>query len=477
MRERLRRNISSKLVGEVASRLISFAFNLVLARGLGAEGFGRYAYAYAFAATLALCGELGLNTLLTQEAARNREKAADYIRRFAPLRLASVAIVAATTVGLAFGAADPSRLLEIALLAVFMGANTLLDYHTAIFNAHERMVQEAKMRVATRIGVSLAGIAAVALKAPLLGVIAAVSIANLLAVLAGAAYRRRLGLYFGARWEPRFVGRALATAVPVATASLAINLYFYVDNLLLEALGFADAAIGEYGAALKILEAAQGLPLVVVGGTFPVVAQLARSGTSQSLAPFFSRVSRLAMLVVLPASGVGAILSPPVARLLFGPGFEAAGFSLALLALATPFYFSNLVAIYLLIAAGRRWQASLSRLGALALKVALVVALTPSLGVAGAAAAMIATDGLLFFALFAGRCRAGLAEKGEGALLLKSGLAAAAALGVWAAVRGAGVAVEVLAVAAAFAVAFALLRPDRWPASAEPRVSHDGGPA
>lgn len=419
------------MVGEVGSRLISFAFNLVLARGLGTEGFGRYSYAYAFAGLIALSGELGLNTYLTREVARDRDNAPSFARAFLPLRLLMVGLVAVISVLLAWRLTDPSRLAEIALMACFAGLNTLLDCQGCLLSAFEKMGHDAGLRVTTRVVVALAGIGAVLAGAPLLAVMAAVTGANLLALLIGEAWRRRIGFAFGLSWEPRRMARMLVDSVPVGITAFTLSVYFYMDAVVLAALGLGDSQIGQYAAASKILEASQGLPLVVAAGLFPIAAQLGRAGDAASLAPFFTRVNRVCLLLGAPAAAVAAVIAPAVARLLYGAGYELTGPVLSLLAVAAPVFYSNLVAAHMLLAMGRHWEAALLRGGAGALKLALTILAGRKLGVLGAAAALLATDLVLFAVLYVRRRAGGLSEPGEGRLIAACLAASACSLAAW----------------------------------------------
>lgn len=474
MRDRILRNLTGKLVGELGSRLVSFAFNLVLARGLGDAGYGRYSYAYAFAGLVALCGELGLNTLLTSEAARDRDKAAAWVRAFAPLRGLSIALVALATIALAFANRDRSRALEIALMAVYMAANSLLDYHTAVFTAFEQMRRDAGMRIATRLTVSAAGIAAVLAGLPLLWVLAAVAGGNALAAGLGWFWRRRAGLVFGAAWDGAFVRRLLVSAIPTTAAWIGISLYFYMDNLVLGALGFSDALIGQYGAASKVLDASQGLPLIVVGGIFPVVAELSRTGGPEKVAPFFTYVSRVCLVLGAPIAAVAAVASPFVAGLLYGPSYWATGRALALLAIAAPLYYSNLVALFLLLAMGRRWEAAILRIGASLLKVVAMTVAARSFGqgASSAAVALIVADAALLVVLVFWRSANGLAEPGERVLLLKVAIAAGAAVAFWRQTERLHFVAQAVAVGVAFFAAYAVLG-----LLARPRAPVAGGTA
>lgn len=435
MLARIKQNVSRKLAGEVGSRMVSLALNVALAQGLGKATYGRYTFAYAFAGIAAMCGELGLNTLLTREIARDRASAAATVRAFAPLRILTVSAVAVLTLAIAVLSADADRLPEIALLSVFMAGNTLLDYHCAILSAHERMGEEALVRIGARTAVGLLGIGAILSGASLFPVLVALCGGNFVAALGAGIARRRLGVPSfasprGAELAPgrASLGRMLADGLPVAAAWWTIVLYFYMDSVVLERMGFSDSALGQYGAAHKILEAAQALPLVLVGGLFPIVAERAHGGNARAAAPFFAQTARLSIVLGVPLAAVGAILAAPVSRLLYGDAYSETGKVLALLALGTPFFFANLIAIYLFLAVGLRWEAAILRGGACLLKLAIMLSTVRTMGVAGAALSLLVVDAGLFAVIAGFRSVRGLAEPGE--LFAFARVAAVSAVGL-----------------------------------------------
>jgi O-antigen/teichoic acid export membrane protein len=420
MLARIKQNVSRKLAGEVGSRMVSLALNVALTQGLGKAAYGRYTFAYAFAGIAAMCGELGLNTLLTREIARDRTSAAATVRAFAPLRMLSVSAVAVVTLAAAALSADAYRLPEIALLSVFMAGNTLLDYHCAILSAHERMGEEALVRIGVRTAVGLLGIGAILSGASLFPVLVALCGGNFVAALGAGVARRRLGVpsLASAREEANVPGRAsagrmLADGLPFAAAWWTIVVYFYMDSVLLERLGLSDSDLGQYGAAHKILEAAQAIPLVLVGGLFPIVAERAHGGNARAAAPYFAQTARASIVLGAPLAAVGAILAAPVSRLLYGDAYSETGRALALLALGTPFFFANLIAIYFFLAVGLRWEAALLRGGACLLKVFVILGAVRTMGVAGASLSLLVADAGLFAVIVVFRRARGLAEPGE----------------------------------------------------------------
>ncbi|HEY3445896.1 MAG TPA: oligosaccharide flippase family protein [Myxococcales bacterium] len=470
MRERILRNLKAKTLGEFGSRAVSIAFGFVLARALGRELFGRYSYACSFSLIIALCGEFGLNTLLTVHASREREKAAEWLRRFAPLRLATVLLAVAATVVLALLTTDRSRWLEIALMATFFGLNTFLDYHSSIFTGFERMNDDAYVRIATRLIVAGLGSLSLLLQAPLWAVLATMTAANALSAGMAWLWRRRTGLTFGFGWDGAFAARAFRGAIPTAATLICLALYFYLDNLVLGLLHFSDSDIGQYGAANKVFDASQGLPSIAIGALFPILAELSKSGDLTKIAPFFTKVSRWCLVIGAPVAGVAYVFSPFVAELLFGREYVLTRPALAILALAAPLFFSNNIAVFLLLAISRPWTAVLFRLGASVVKALAIVVLARRFGATSAAVAMLATDALLFLVLIAWRKRAGLSEPGERTLVLKVAIASAAAIGFWIQTQRLHFVAQAVAVAVAYFAAYAVLGllPGRAAAAAAP---------
>ena len=83
-------------VGRGVERLVRIAVVVVLARMLGARGFGVYSFAFAFAEVFAIFTDAGIHTVLVREIAKDRDSA--------PRLLGSALVLKAAMAILAFGA-------------------------------------------------------------------------------------------------------------------------------------------------------------------------------------------------------------------------------------------------------------------------------------------------------------------------------------------------------------------------------------
>jgi O-antigen/teichoic acid export membrane protein len=218
---------------------------------------------------------------------------------------------------------------------------------------------------------------------------------------------------------------------------------------------------GLFGAAVKIVEALNGVPSAIAAGAMPALTReaLPLGGERVPHADVVRRrtVAVTALLAVPAAAGL-ALLAPGVLRLL-GGDYVAAAPALRVLAFAVVALFTNVVLLHSLIAAGRAgW---LPRLTAVRVAFAALVAAIaiPRWGVVAAASGVLAAE-LLLTALSARACRlAGFAVPLSAPLLVAvsatAPMAAAVALidaaTVLEAAAGAGVYAATLAVAWALA--------------------------
>ena len=84
--QRIAKNTGVLLVSQIASYIIGFFFIMYTARYLGAEGFGILSFALAFTAIFAVFSDLGYNTLLIREVARDKSLTGKYLGNIALTR-------------------------------------------------------------------------------------------------------------------------------------------------------------------------------------------------------------------------------------------------------------------------------------------------------------------------------------------------------------------------------------------------------
>ncbi|TAM73591.1 hypothetical protein EPN44_13335 [bacterium] len=388
---RVLRNAGNLGTAEAAGRLVGFARTIILARVLHADGYGKFAAAMAFGALLAVLAEAGLAYFTAREVARAPRAARRLAWTAYALHLALCAVM------LAVGAVILPLFRftgETAFAAMLLLASSCADGMTgqalALFRGRQQMGVEARVLTFGRF-LLLIGVVAIAMLAPTVLWAAAVAamtsiVTALIAVVVAA---RAEGPVLPKRRELAAVTRG---ALPFAASGLLNLIFFRVDVLLLRVLGIADASIGAYSAAYRVMEAPRSAPGVVASGFFPEATRLAREGERRQLLQLGTRSLTLVVAAVAPIAVAFAVAPAFITATLFGSDFTGSAPLLRILAPMPVLMAMNAIAIALVNASGG--QTRVAGIFAICTVVNVVANLLmiPHLGATGAAIATVVTE-------------------------------------------------------------------------------------
>ncbi|TAM56169.1 hypothetical protein EPN52_15080 [bacterium] len=388
---RVLRNAANLGTAEAAGRAVGFVRTVVLARVLHAAGYGTFAAAMAFGVLLAALAEAGLSYFTAREVARAPHAARRLV--WTAYVLHAALCVAALALGLAvlplFRFSGQEALAAMLLLAGAC-ADGMTGQALALFRGRQRMGVEARVVTFGRF-VLLIGVIAVAVFAPTVLWAAAVT-------AVGSALTAAIALTVAAlaerpvRPKRRELAAVARAALPFAASGLLSMIYFRVDVLLLRMLGIADAPIGAYSAAYRVMEAPRSAPGVVASGFFPEAARLAREGDRGRLLSLGARSLTLVVAAVVPLS-VAFVSAPAfITRTLFGVDFSGSAELLRILAPMPVLMAMNAIAIALVNASGGQRRVVTIFSVCTAVNVGANLLLIPLLGVTGAAIATVLTE-------------------------------------------------------------------------------------
>jgi O-antigen/teichoic acid export membrane protein len=346
-------NTSYRLFADVASKIFSLAFFVVMARELGESRFGVFTFALAFVILATTLANFGQDVILTREVARDRGRLSGYFANTLAVKI----VLATGSLTLAIGIAalagiDRETLLVLLLLGPAVVLELLMATCFASYQAFERLQFIPAALIPQRFVTALVGIVALLQGA---GVVAVSAI-----YLGGAALGFALALWFLVRKisRPRVEvepGRWL----PLMRASLAIGLagafavvLFRIDTAMLAAYE-PKAVVGDYGAAFRLLEATLFVAWSVGAAVYPVFSRLTTT-SEPAVGPVYQRSLKLVVALTLPLAAGSFVLAGPLIELLYGSSYEDAATALRLLAPAIALYPICYVTGYLLISQDRQ---------------------------------------------------------------------------------------------------------------------------
>ncbi len=385
-------NVAYLLATNVYRILLNMAVFFVIARVLGAEELGRYAFALSYAALFSVAVDLGLNDLIIRQVAVNKSDGPLYFTVALIVKLIMGVLVTAATAITIGVSGKPSAVQELVLAAAITtsfvsGIETVV---VAFFYAYERMSYvlilgaiRVTLNGVVGIGAALAGFGA---RGILWGFL---FVETLVAAFSFFWVRSRLGIQFAkppAEAFPRILWRSL----PFGLNGIFITIYMQLHYSILSFF-VGDAATGVYAAAAKLVTFLCFIPSALTQAIYPYLSRLADDDSADPRGAAVRSLRYLA-LISFPAALYLALRAGAVVALVYGAGYGAAAPLLTVLALTLPFVFASYPAAVALNAVRRERANTATTAGAAAINVAANLILVPLWGPLGAATAFLATE-------------------------------------------------------------------------------------
>lgn len=381
----------------IGSTALGFATSLLLARSLGAAGYGAYAYAFAWVNLLVIPSAFGLDVLMVKEMAAdpgpskqgaNRALRGWSHRLVTILSIVTMAILVASVWG--FQRAQPDIVLVVALAATSLPARALTNLKQGTLRGLHHVVlgqvPEALLRPLLAVVLLLA---AALLYGSRFDTVQAVAIAVFAAWVSFgvATVLERRALPEGLREAPPAYHRRawLANALPFLFVSGMFIINNRADVIMLGAIR-GEAAVGYYSVAAK---AAMLITFVLAGANAALAPSFSRSfaaGQDGRLHAVLRNATALVLLASLPIALVLVVWGRPLLSF-FGPGFASAYPSLLVLSIGQLANVATGPVGQLLNMTGHERDTAVAVGSSAVLNVALNAVLIPLWGLMGAAVA------------------------------------------------------------------------------------------
>jgi len=322
----LTRVTSVLLFGRVVGVAFGLINSVVLARALGTEGLGQYAYAMGLAAMFGLLPNLGLSTVITRAVAQDPKGGGGIIRVAARAQaLLGLAVFALILMVAAVLPYQPATLWQVGLAAAQLVLGSFTWPYLAVLGGHARYDRVAVVELIA----GAMGTIGVLVAARFGGTIASFLWAHVVSAGASIAVARIVvDPYLPEVREGH--GTLLSVvrmAVPFGATAVVQSLYTRVDIMLLGQLS-NSAMVGLYSAAYKPINMVLNFGASAAGTLFPYLVQESRGHPSGS----FERVVRVFLVVAPAVALVLGGIAETLLRMLFGAQFSAGATILTLLA-------------------------------------------------------------------------------------------------------------------------------------------------
>lgn len=402
LRRRLAKGAAGTFGLKIASTLLALLTSLLLARLLGAAGYGAYAYAMVWVMLLAVPGMLGMDKLLVREIAANQTKSqwgktrgllvwANTAVIFVSIAIAALAIVIVWLLPWQFDAQMSSALLIALVMIPFVALTrarqaSMAGFHRVVKGQlPERLIRPVLL-------ILLVALASLALGDALSAtwVIAINGVAVAVASFIGArqlygsvpdVVKQSAPIYETRLW--------MQSALPLVLIGSLYAINERVGFIMLGAIRGAED-VGIYAVVFRGVELIKFLLLAVATILAPHVAGLYTSGNTIRLEGLLRKSSLISLLISLPIA-LALVIFGEWFLSLFGPDFVRGETALAILVAAQVFSAATGPVSMLLVMTGHQGDV-LMAMGISAISnIALNAVLIPKLGLEGAAIAALSS--------------------------------------------------------------------------------------
>ena len=412
---RIARLSAAFLGSNLARAAIGFGLSFALARGLGAERFGRWILCTAWASTLTVVVDLGFGVLLTRDGARPDGEPGRLLSGALVLRLAlAVPLGAMLYAGAGRLSADAETIAGLRVAALLGTAGAAYGCFGALFRSQPRWLPTVLGIETGWLALQLAGAWWIVHTGPgeagrsngLAGADAKIVMLLTLAVVVQLAqivtaivcWRRM----FGDRGRLRlpsfgYLTALVRRALPFAASGIVANVQTRVGPLMLGYLS-TQSELGLFGAASRFGGVARLAPQAVFAGALPVLSH--EHGRDRASAERLFQTFDRILLGVSAAIAVGcALLAAPMLRLVYGPSFVRAAPALLWIGVGLiPLLSNSGRKVFLYASGGEALVVRWSAVG-LIVQASLGALLIPTLGGAGAAAGVAAGEAVIWWPL------------------------------------------------------------------------------
>lgn len=387
------------MAAQLAIKVLSFGFSVLVVRHLGATAYGQYAAVLAFGAVFVFLGDLGLSPFTVREVARWRgqpdgsSRVNELYGDILTLRLVLSVAAAVLLITAAWLTGRPLVMVG----AIALGSLGLLMYGVqgtsdSFLAGFERLDLSAGNKVLQQSAFVVVGGLALWLGFGYYGLV----LANLLgvAILTISCWRgaRRLGVR-AVRTSMAVWPSLLRASLPFGVIGFALGLSYKFDSILLNIFR-GDLETGYYNAAYNLIFSTVVLSNVVNSALYPSLARQA-STNSEALPPIYQRALRYLVLLSLPIAIGVFVLAGQLIPFLYTAAYQPAVAVLQILIWVVPFMFISEFLGYIVVIGGKEKQVARAVIVSTLANVAANLVLVPWLGLFGASVMTVLTEVIL----------------------------------------------------------------------------------
>ena len=393
--QRIAKNTAALFAAQFVVAILSLALSIFIARSLGDVIFGKYSFALAFTAIFAVFSDLGYNTLLIREVARDKSQASKYLNNVLCMRaLLSLLIFAfiVITINVMGYPADTKNI--VYLFGIYTLVTSFAAVFKVTFRAFEKMEYEAGITIFVNIIRVSLGLLVLFLGYGLIELALVFLFSSVFDVLFSLLICERRFVKPKIELDFEFWKQSIKIAMPLSAMTIFVLIYVRIDTVMLSIMK-GDAVVGWYTAAYGLVLALKPFAQWFRQALLPLTSNYYITSKS-SLKLAYEKSSKYLLIVGLPMAVGITLLADRFILLFYGQAFENSIIALQILAWDIFLVYTYGPLGTTLVAIDKQNQLAVATGLSALINVILNLILIPPFSYVGAAVATIITETVLF---------------------------------------------------------------------------------
>ena len=380
----------------IFQKILAFIYFTLIARRLGANNIGMYAFAVSLTTIISIFIDFGISPVLIRESSKYKDKANLYLNVSNTLKIyfaIASYIAAVIIVNLLHKPPLIQTMVYIAGIIMILDSFSLSFW--AIFRAYQNLKYESISIIINQILIVTVGLAGVLLKLPLYILVIALFSGSIFSFLYSFfLLKLKLKFQFKLQWQSDIAKTILKIAIPFALAGIFVRFYTFIDQILLSIL-INDKTLGWYSVAYKITYALQFVPAAFAAAIFPALSNY-YVNAKEKLQMVFEKSMYFLIIISIPTALGVSILADKIILSLYGHDFQPSILTLQIFVLAVIPIFLNYPCGSVLNACDRQKTNTLNMGITMLINIILHIILIPRYQQIGAAVATLISLLVLF---------------------------------------------------------------------------------
>jgi len=388
---------------------VTFITLIVLAKGLGPESFGQYAFIFGYLIFFTLIISFGINEIIIREISARRGDRDSILRTGMALKgLFSIIAIFLSIIGLSFIKTTPEvRIWGAVACLTLLTSFSFHSYRTILevsFQADFRMEGPSFILLIARI-LFLIGLLGALSRGISLGTAIGLQLAaEAVGLLLLIRLTARRGYPVLPSWNGQIARYILSQGWPIAVAGIFVMVYTKINILFLQAFRGSEA-VGFFAVSMRMVDALAIVPTVFMVAALPVFSRSYR--INQERFNLWVKISfRLILAIILPITVITTLYAADIIEFFYGAEYAPSAKVLSIIIWAEIFVFGGLILDGTLVASNRQRMMTVLAASMAAASILLNSWWIPLYGIIGAAWATAVSYALgLIITLFLSKIR------------------------------------------------------------------------